>query len=342
MVSRSDPIRVGIIRCDTHAFWYAHLFEKPDPVLMRKNHRGCHYYFYRRGEPSRLRFPPVSGMRITRVFQGRLHPQAERFSAKALSEAFNNRPKVCDSFEEVSDDVDLVYIADCDLEGKDHLRYATPGLKKGVPHFVDKPFAYRLRDARKMIELADRHHTAVMCASLLRYSPHLEMFGKSLANIAPISRVDIPGCTPSLAGIFHGISAAQNIMGYGCEWVESMGSTLYDVLRLHYPGAEGGTEVILFNAMGKVPGRKTYSSTYSHCAIFLPTAYGAEGTLHAPPVGDYDFPYGGVRIVKMAKRMAQTRKPPIEYASMLEPMEIIEAARLAHNKGKRVSLEAVR
>lgn len=337
MSTQPDKLRVGIIRCDTHGFWYAHIFQKPDPVLMRKNHRGCHYYFYRRDDPSQLRFPPVSGMTVTRVFD-----EDDPTEAEKLSEALGGKVKVCKRLEEASDDVDLVYIADCNLEGKDHLHYATPGLKKGVPHFVDKPFAFTLADARKIIELAEKHNTAVMCASLLRYSPLLERFGKHLADVAPVGRVDIPGAGSSLAAVYHAISAGQNIMGYGCEWVESMGLTIYDVLRLHYPGADGGTDVFLFNGMGSVPGRVTYSSTYHHCEVFMASAYGAEGAMHSPRVGDYEYPIGGLRIVKMAKRMAQTRKPPLDYTTMLEAMEIIEAARIAHASGKRVALKDIR
>lgn len=337
MASKSNQIRVGIIRCDTHGFWYSHLFDKPDPEMMRKNHRGCHYYFYKRADPSRLRSNPVPGMTITRVFD-----EDDSTKAEALSEAFGGRPKVCKSYAEVSDGADLVYIADCNFEGKDHLRYATPGLKKGVPHFVDKPFAFTLKDARAMLRLARKHNTAVMCASLLRFSPQLERFGKHLADIAPVARVDVPSIGPGLAAVFHAVATVQNIMGFGCEWVESMGPTIYDVFRLHYPGPKGGTEVIIMDAIGSSPGGVTYSSTYHHCELFLASAYGANGAMHAPRVGDYEYPYGGTRIVRLAKQMALTKKPPVDYDSMLELMEMIEAARLAHNKGKRVTLKSLR
>ena len=337
MASQSDKIRVGIIRCDTHAFWYAHLFEKPDPAAMRTNHRGCHYYFYKRDNPNQLRFRPIPGMTVVNLYDEDKPDQAEK-----LSEALGGKARVCKSLDEVSDGVDLIYVADCNFEGKDHLRFAMPGLKKGVPHFVDKPFAFTLRDARKIIQLARKHRTAVMCASLLRFSPHLERFGKHLDDVAPVSRVHIPSIGPSLAAVFHAVATAQNIMGYGCEWVESMGPTVFDVMRMHYPGPDGGADVFIFNAPGRVPGRKTTSSTYHHCELFLASAYGADGSMHAPRVGDYEYPYSGVRIVKMAKRMAQTKKPPVDYASMLELMEMIEAARLAHNKGKRVALKRFR
>ena len=83
------------------------------------------------------------------------------------------------------------------------------------------------------------------------------------------------------------------------------------------------------------------AAEYGHCALRL-SAYGAGGAVHSPRVGDYEFPYSGVRIVRMARMMAKTKKPPIPYDSMLELMEMIEAGRLAHNKGKRVYLEALR
>ena len=336
MASKSGTIRVGIIRCDTHGYWYAPFFETPDPVLYRKNHHGCHYYFYRWDDPARLRFPSVPGMRVTRVFD-----EEDRALAEGLSDAYRGRPKVCDSYEEVSDDVDLVYIADCGYEAEDHLRFATPGLKKGVPHFVDKPFAYTLKDARAMIELANDNGTVMMCSSLLRQSPYLRRFRDRMADVAPVGCVYLPCGGPSLAGVFHGLSVLQNVLGEGCEWVESMGPNVYDVFRLHYPGPAGGTEAILFNTRGNVPDREVYPSMHHHCAYTV-SAYGAGGAIHSPDVDDYLFLEGGLRIVKMAKKMVQTGKPPIPYDSMLELVETIEAARLAHNKGKRVTLDEVR
>lgn len=337
MAGKSDKIRVGIVRCDTHGFWYAPIFQEPDAAMMRKNHRGCHYYFYERDDPSKLRFKPVPGMVVTRTFD-----EDQPADAEKLAEALGGTAKACKTLDEASDDVDLIYVADCNFEGKDHLRLATPGLRKGVPHFVDKPFAFTLKDARAIVDLAKKHRTAVMCASLLRYSPQLERFGARLDDVAPVSRVDIPSIGPTLAGVYHGVSASQNIMGHGCLWVESMGAEVFDIMRLGYPGPEGGTDVFIFNNPGQVPDRVTHSSTYHHCELFLASAYGANGAIHVPRVGDYEYPYGGVRIVKMAKRLAITKKPVIDYDTMLEPIEIIEAARLAHNTGKRVAVDDVR
>ena len=336
MARKLSKIRVGIIRCDTHALWYAPYFEKPDPQRYRDAHRGLHYYHYKWDDPEKMRLGTIPGMTISRVYDDEDRANAEKFS-----EIYCGRPKVCDSYEEVSDDVDLVYIADCSYEGKDHLRFATPGLRKGVPHFVDKPFAYTLKDAQAMVDLGKKHNTAVMCLSLLRESPYLDRFKIRLRDIAPVGSLFVACGGPGLNSVFHGLSMIQSIMGEGCQWVESMGPQPYYAMRLHYPGLAGGTEVILFTSRRAPPAAEFNAGTCNHCRHFA-SAYGAGGSIHSPGVGDYLFPYSGVRIVKMAKRMAQTKKPQIPYESMLELMEMIEAGRCAHNKGKRVYLEKFR
>jgi len=66
------------------------------------------------------------------------------------------KPEVCDTLEKVSNDVDLVFIADCNGDGSDHLKLATPSLKKGIPTFIDKPFADEVKDAIAIVRCAAR------------------------------------------------------------------------------------------------------------------------------------------------------------------------------------------
>ncbi|MFH0962462.1 MAG: Gfo/Idh/MocA family oxidoreductase [Planctomycetota bacterium] len=329
MSKRSNKIRVGIIRCDTHGYWYAPIFEAPDPDIYRANHRGCHYYYYEWQDPRKLRKEVVPGFEIAAVWDGE-----DRTKAEKLSECYRDRPLVCDSFEEVSDHCDLVYVADCNYEGKDHLRLATPGITKGVPTFVDKPFAFTLADAKAIIHLADEHNVPIMCSSLMRQSPYLETFKNRFPDIAPVGVVIVPCGGPGLNAVFHGLSTTQAIMGEGCRWVQSMGTKLFDVLRMRY----ANSDAVMFNAMGRQQPTPTYAWSYSHCG-YTAAAYGKGGAIHTPRIDDYLFLDGGVRIVQMAKRMVRTRKPPIPYSSILELMRIIEAARIAHNKGVTVALE---
>lgn len=334
-------IRVGIIRCDTHGFWYAPFFQAPDAVRLRKAAPGIHYYFYQPDNPTALRFPPVPGMEIRRVWD------ADRAKAQGLADSYpEGQVTACDRFSQVSEKVDLVYIADCSGQGEDHLKFATPGLKRGIPHFVDKPFAYTLRDAHAIIDLAKRNRTAVMCWSLLRVSPFIKRFRLRLDDIAPVGALHIRCGGPSLAGVFHGVSLVQGILGRGCESVESMGPILFDVMRLHYPRAGGGIRTLILNARANMPAWKGkeingYTHDYHHCR-YQAAVYGADGSAYSRRVDDFTFLNSGRIIVRAAKKMAQTRRPPVDYDDMLELIEIIEAARLAHNKGRPVYLDEVR
>ena len=123
-------------------------------------------------------------------------------------------------------------------------------------------------------------------------------------------------------------------------WVQSSGDTPLNLLRLHYDGPNGSTEAIVANASHPFPDRHMTSSNYHHCG-WTASAYGDGGAVHSPRVDDYMFMYGGIRLAKMAKYMALTRKTPIARKSMLELMRMVEAARLSHGTGQPVNLADV-
>ena len=331
----SREVRVGVIRCDTHAFWYAHFFAVPDPTAMRIGHRCNHYYFFQHDNPEVQRFEAVPGMKITRVYD-----EGDSNAAEQLRLALGGRPKVCRSLEEVSDDVDLVYLANCNSDGEDHLRYATPVLRKGVPLFLDMPFAHTLAEAREILALADRHDSGVMCGCMLRESPHFKRFRARFPDIAPGRRLVVPNHGPSLENLTSALTITQVLLGDGCVWVQSSGDTPLNLLRLHYDGPNGSTEAIVANASHPFPDRHMTSSNYHHCG-WTASAYGDGGAVHSPRVDDYMFMYGGIRLAKMAKYMALTRKTPIARKSMLELMRMVEAARLSHGTGQPVNLADV-
>ena len=69
-MKKRGKIRVAIVRCDVHGYWYAPFFQAPDPARFRETKNGCgiHYYFYEPSNPQQLRFPPMPGFEITRVW----------------------------------------------------------------------------------------------------------------------------------------------------------------------------------------------------------------------------------------------------------------------------------
>ena len=322
-------IRVGLVRCDLHGLYYGALMEKHDPRAMMDLGRGyaAHYYHYTNyGDPTLMTVPFIEGFTIARVWDH------DRELAEIAATIFGGKPRVCDSFEECSDDVDLVFIADCNGDGSDHLALATPGLKKGVPTFVDKPFAYRLADAQAILALARRRHTPVLSLSILRAVPHARYFRDRLPEIAPVGFGSIKGAGGSLAGSIHTISLAQHVFGPGVQAVECMGPSELAYLHLDYGGAAGRPSA---GVMCNCESGPTY-----HCALYV-SAYSAKGAIHSGQIGDYEFPFGAAEILKKVRRMVRTGQPQAPYEEMLECIAIAEAGRLAQEKGTRIYLKDI-
>ena len=142
MSAKTDKIRVGMIRCDLHAIYYANLIQKHDPYILREPEYGLggYFYFYTYySEPKKIAIPEVSGFELTKLWDE--NPQL----AENMSKIYYGKPEVCDTLEEVSEDVDLVFIADCNGDGSDHLKLVTPGLKKGIPTLLINHLPMRLK-----------------------------------------------------------------------------------------------------------------------------------------------------------------------------------------------------
>jgi len=333
-------IRVGIIRCDLHAAYYAALFARHDPLKLRHHHQtksgkikyswqtgGAYFYHYLLyNQPLKMTAPFVPGFRLTKLWD------EEREFAELMSDIFLDKPRVCDTYEEVSDDVDLVFIADCNGDGSDHLRLATPGLDKRVPTFIDKPFAYHIDDAVKIVELAQRRQTPILSISILRTVPEAQLFRRRLPEVGGLAFGSIRGGGISMAGHIHAISLAQHIFGDGVESVEAMGQNELGFVHLNYGGRKD---------------RPSHGVTLNcdtgptwHCAFYA-SAFGPEGAIHSGPISDFVFPKGAAINVRLAKRMVLTRRPPVPYDEMLENIAVATAARRAQKSGRTVRLSEV-
>ena len=321
-----NKIRTGVIRCDLHASYYGALMDKHDPLVYRKYWHVGHFYHYDIYDPKKIIVPTVWAYEITKVWD------EDREKAENLSEMFYGKPKVCSTFEEVSDDVDLVFIADCNGDGSDHLELATPGLEKGVATFVDKPLAYEVKDARSLVQLAKKHGTPMTSLSMLRMVPHAARFRNRFAELDGPEFGIIKGGGNTMAGHIHAICLAQHLFGAGVESVECMGQTPLAYVHLDYGGKPDrpSAGVVLNCASGGTP----------HCA-FCASAYSRRGAIHSPPIGDFEFPYGAAKILETVKEMVETDEPKGPLDEMVEGVAIATAARLSQKTRKRVYLKEV-
>ncbi len=347
-------IRLGIIRCDTHGYYFGAMLDKCDPLLLKKNNYVVHHYFSDIYDAKLLNMPRISGFEIVKAYDYDIE------NTRKFSETFLDRPRVCETLEEMAEGIDAVFIADCDGGGGDHLKLATPFLKKGIPTFVDKPFASTYKDAKAIIELAKKYKAPLLNSSILSQVPAADRFKQRFDEIIKDPSWPIPSSKPQariglgvvkgvggafsqelkgkavmggieerLAYIIHGIALGINLFGKGVEWVEAMGSLPLEYLHMHL---KSGIEVIVLN---------TSVDIFPETCSFYAEAYSKYGAVHSPPIGDPEFIYGAAKILRLFKKMILTEEPPIAYEDILEHIVVIEAGQLAQKKGSRVYLKDV-
>lgn len=333
----TQPIRVGLVRCDTHGAYYGALMDAHDPLRLQRpllpgqsgpyswQTGGAHYYHYTDyADATRMTVDAVAGFQLCKVWDE--HPDA----ARCLADVFLRPPQVCERLEDVSDDVDLVFIADCNGDGSDHLALARPGLQKGVATFIDKPLAFHMADARQILEIAAAHGAPLASASILGELPEAGHFSRRLAEVGELQFGSVQGGGLSLAGQIHSISLAQQIFGDGVICVRAMG--------------EGGPNTIHLD-YGDRTDRPKHGVTLScdvglvwHCA-FHASAFGPAGAIHSPPMGDFVFPFGAAQILRQIRQMVHSRQPPASTGWMIEAVAVAEASRQAQATGRPVAVE---
>jgi predicted dehydrogenase len=317
--------------------YFGPMMQEHDPFLLRQPipqsdpaphswmRGGTHFYFYTRYyDPTLMTAPRVDGFEITRLWD--INPRVAEVSAAV----YLNKPKVCKRFEEVSDDVDLVLIADCNLNGEDHVEFAAPGLKKGVPTFVDKPFAPSVADVNRIYAMADATNTPVLSLSIMRMAPAGRQFANRLPELGQCDFATVQGYGDELNHLTHPISLVQNIFGDGIREVRCTPGNPMRAIHLSWGEradrpAQG---VTINNNTGKL----------SHGGSLV-TAFGEKGAIHSVPFGDWEHPVGAARILEVVREMVRTRNVPIPRSEMTEIIAVAEAAYESNHTGRPVQVQ---
>ncbi|HEX4612086.1 MAG TPA: Gfo/Idh/MocA family oxidoreductase [Urbifossiella sp.] len=182
----------------------------------------------------------VEGGRIVVGCPGESALSPERIAGFTAEMRKYNVPLV-DRPEDMIGRVDAMLIESVD--GTVHLARARPFLERGIPCFVDKPFACSAADARAIIDLAARHKTFVFSSSSLRYAPEVVQY------VAAPAKGKVLGCAVHCpaplspnparnAGLYHyGIHGAEivyTLMGPGCRRVTCVHDAGVDVVTGHW------------------------------------------------------------------------------------------------------------
>jgi hypothetical protein len=324
----STSIRVGLIRCDTHGMWYgpqmmdhdAPLLERPLPGMTSHDKyswmtRGCHFFFYSSySEPWRMTAPRVDGFEIVKVWDDDHHV------AELAARIFHDRPKVCDTVDQVSDDVDLVFIADCNGDGSDHLDLSLPGLIKGVATFVDKPFAHCSEDVHKIVEVARRHDTPVASLSILQTNPATAQIRSRLPETGGVEFGTVSCASTHPAALIHAICTAHHVFGAGITAVSAVSARNHIAIHLDY---------------GERDDRPRHGVAI-HCGVAdfhftesFVSAYGPKGAIQGLAMSDWNACEGSAEILRLVKRMVETGRTPALTGEMALAVSVMDAARQA-------------
>ena len=125
MARQAKKIRVGVIRCDTHGYYFGAQMDAAHVVpdkLVEYDYIVAHYYQNIYNPLDLQKLPKVSGFEIVKCYD------YDRTRAEHCAKTFSGRPQVCDSPEEMVAGIDAIFIADCDGGGDARERARQRGL----------------------------------------------------------------------------------------------------------------------------------------------------------------------------------------------------------------------
>lgn len=212
--------------------------------------------------------------------------------------------------EDLFGKIDAVLIESVD--GSVHRERALPFIERGIPTYVDKPFACSLADAQAIVRAAETKHVPLMSSSSLRYAPELvEARGGKQGEIVGVETYGPAPTHPRNPGLFHyGIHPTEmlfTLMGAGCRRLTCLSTA----------GADVATGVWSDGRVASIRGIRAGASAYGF------TLFGSKGVANHPVSTTYIYR----ELLKRIVSLFETRMPPIDLRETLEIVAFIEAAK---------------
>jgi len=232
--------------------------------------------------------------------------------------------KMVSSVEELVAEVDAVLLESVD--GRRHLKEATPVIKAGKPVFIDKPLAHNYSDAEKIISLAKECNCPVFSSSSLRFDANIagvkedSELGKVFGCDA-FSPATLDPTNPGLLwyGI-HGVEILYTFMGTGCRKVYCLKNDNYHFVTGIWDEGRIGT------MRGARIGAYTYGATVFGEKKVPQVVYSTEIPLYS-------------QLLKKIIPFFQSGKSPVPSEETLEIMKFMQAALISEKENREVTLE---
>lgn len=134
--------------------------------------------------------------------------------------------EIVDTPEAVAERSDLIFITEVD--GRMHPALLERVVSQGKPVFVDKPFATNVKDAARMLALAETSGIPLMSCSALRYAEALttalsDESGGAIMGVDVFGPMALQDAAPGLLwyGV-HGLEIVMRVMDAGCRKIQAV------------------------------------------------------------------------------------------------------------------------
>lgn len=230
--------------------------------------------------------------------------------------------------EDLVDLVDAAIIVD--RHGGLHAKHAIPFLEKGMPVYVDKPFAISLSDCRKMLEVAEQSGSLISSFSPLRVAPATIALKESISKIGDIRVAHFAGpCDfeSQYAGpFFYATHVAEIAIKLFDDQVKSLKATQL--------GKNVAVQVIWQSGI-----LSTFSYLGDANYVFHASLFGTEGMLSNEIIGGYS---SYAEVLKAFLFMIESKTRPLNKEQLLHPIAMVHAIQesLANN-GSEVNISDI-
>ncbi len=213
----------------------------------------------------------------------------------------------------VKDPLDLMGQVDAVIIDHRHAKYhaaaAQPFVTAGIPTFVDKPFTYRVGEARHLLDLAETHKTPITCLSSVGYGPAVDSMAAQISQLEDVITLVITGpadVTSKYGGIFF----------YGVHFVEQLFKIFGDDAHSVRATRHGGKTTFQFKFDS---GRLATAVLAPERDVYAITSKGAVAIAPGEETGE------GLQMYAAIVKMFQTGEEPRTHDSIIRTVAALEA-----------------
>lgn len=223
--------------------------------------------------------------------------------------------------------VDLVLVVD--RHGDLHAEHALPFLERGLPVYVDKPFAVRMEDCERMLAAARRSGALLTSFSALRYAPATDALTGEVGRIGPVKAAHFAGpCdfgSPYAGPFFYATHVAEvalRLIGEDVRTLLARRSGQTVAVQVTWADATLATLTYLGDA-----------AYHFHAALFGTDGMAASEI--AAGAGSY------AAALKVILGMLESGTPPLTEEQMLRPIAMVHAIQRSLASGEAVDMVAL-